>query len=359
MNLLPLVIVSSLVSFLLIPVTINLARRFGFVDDPKVSKHPALLHDKILPRAGGVAPFIGIVVATLVFLPLEKHLIGMLLGAGVLLLVDTLDDKYNLHPLVRLGSGFLAASIVVISGVGITSIALPFFGEIDLNVIDTPINFLGEHHFFPLADILAVLWIMTLTNFMNWSSGVDGQLPSIVLVAFVFIALLASQFVSYDPSQWTIIKVCLIGIGAVLPLLIFNWHPAKILPGDGASTSLALIIATLAIFSGSKTATTILILGVPIMDGLWTIGRRIYNRRSPIWGDREHLHHKLLNLGWSHQEITLFYGGVTVVLGLIAVYASKITKFWAILGTGAFLVTLTVFLGLISNRKKWKEQDPG
>ena len=351
MDLLLLIITSSIISFAFFPLVIKYAKKFGFVDDPKKHNHPAVLHKKVLPRAGGVAPFIAILVTVLLFLPLEKHLLGMLTAALLVLVVDTLDDKYDLHPIIRLGSGFLAASIVVISGVGISSINLPLIGHLNLNIIDIPINIFGEHHFFLLADILAVLWIMTVTNFVNWSSGVDGQLPTIVIVALIFMALLASQFTSYDSSQWTIIKVCLITIGAVIPLLIFNWHPAKILPGDGASTSLALIIATLAIFSGSKTATTILILGVPIMDGLWTIGRRMYHGRSPIWGDRDHLHHKLIDIGWSHEKITLFYGGVTFILGLIAVYSSRVTKLWAIIGTALFLIGITLTLGLISKNK--------
>lgn len=354
MNLLILIFTPLLISLMLFPIIIKLAMRYGFVDDPKTHKHPAILHQRILPRAGGVAPLVAVLLTIAIFLPLDKHLLGMLLAAFIILIVDTLDDKYNLHPLIRLFSGFMAASVIVTSGVGISSISLPFLGQINLNVIDIPIYFLGEHHFFPLADILAVLWIMTLTNFVNWSSGVDGQLPTIVIIALTFIALLSSQFLSYDPSQWTIIKVCLITIGAVIPLLIFNWHPAKILPGDGASTSLALIIATLAIYSGSKTATTILILGVPIMDGLWTIGRRIYHKKMPIWGDRAHLHHKLLDIGWSHEKITVFYGMITIILGLIAVYSSKITKFWAIVATGILLIGLTVYLGFLRKNGKTK-----
>ena len=290
-----LIIIPGIISLLLFPLVIRLATQYGFVDDPKTKNHPAMLHSKILPRAGGVAPYLAIVTTVGLFLPFEKHVWGMILGAGLLVIVDTLDDKFDLHPLIRLISGFLAATIVIISGVGISSINIPPLGSLNLNLIDIPIMIFGEHHFYPLADLLAIGWIMTVTNFVNWSSGVDGQLPTIVIISLAFIALLASRFTGYDPSQLTIIKICLIVIGAVIPLLIFNWHPAMILPGDGASTSLALIIATLAIFSGSKTATAILILGIPMIDGLFTIGRRIYHKKLPIWGDRLHLHHRLLD----------------------------------------------------------------
>ncbi|KKP69079.1 hypothetical protein A2X44_05300 [candidate division CPR3 bacterium GWF2_35_18] len=351
MNLLILLIIPSVISFILFPVVIKFAFKYGFTDDPSKSKHPAKLHLKILPRMGGIAPFIAILLTILIFIPLDKHLTGMLIASLILLLINTLDDKYDIHPLIRFGVEFVAASIIVISGVGISSLSIPFLGNIDLNIIDIPINFLGEHHFFPLADILAVFWIMTVINFVNWSSGVDGQLPMLTIISLAFIALLASQFISYDNSQWTIIKICLITIGSVIPFLIFNWHPAQILPGDGASTFLALIISTLAIYSGSKTATTILILGVPIMDGLWTIGRRIYKGKLPIWGDREHLHHKLLNIGWTHEKITVFYGAVTLILGLIAIYSSKITKFWSIITTGILLVGLTLYLGFLGKKK--------
>jgi len=358
MNFLTLIIIPSIISFILFPVVIKFALKNGFIDDPAKSNHPAKLHKKTLPRMGGIAPFIAIFLTILIFLPLDKHLIGIILAGFILLLINTLDDKYDIHPLIRFGIEFIAASIIVISGVGISSLSIPFIGNINLNIIDIPINYFGEHHFFPLADILAVLWIMTVINFVNWSSGVDGQLPTLTIISLAFIALLASQFIGYDSSQWTIIKICLITIGAVIPFLIFNWHPARILPGDGASTFLALIIATLAIYSGSKTATTILILGVPIMDGLWTIGRRIYKGKLPIWGDREHLHHKLLDIGWTHEKITIFYGSITFILGLIAIYSSKVTKFWSIIITGILLIGLTLYLGFLG-KKNPKAQHNG
>lgn len=140
-------------------------------------------------------------------------------------------------------------------------------------------------------------------------------------------------------------------MGATFPLLIFNWHPAKILPGYGASTLIGFMIATLAIYSGSKTATAILILGIPVMDGLWTIGRRIYHGKMPIWGDKQHLHHKLLEAGWSHDKIALFYGVITFILGFIAIYSSKVTKIWAIVGTGILLLGTTTILGIITRKK--------
>lgn len=352
MDLLFLLLCASVISFFIFPIVIKFAYKYGYVDDPKVRKHPAILKKEILPRAGGVAPFLAILITSLLFLPFEKRLFGLLLGAAILLLFNTLDDKYDLHPLIRLFAGFLAATVVIVFGIGITSLDLPFFGTFRLDIIDIPINFLGIHHFFPLADLLALFWIMALTNFVNWSSGVDGQLPTIVIICFVFLAILASQFVSYDPSQWTIIRLCLIAIGAVIPLLIYNWFPARILPGDGASTSLALIIAALAIYSGSKTATAILLLGIPIMDGLWAIGRRILKGKSPIWGDREHLHHRLLDIGWSHPQISLFYGAITFILGLIAVYSSRVTKLWAIVATAFFLFVITLTLFLLGKKKK-------
>lgn len=349
MNLLLLFVIPAVISFLFIPLVMKFAIRFGYVDNPKIHSYP--LHKKILPRAGGIPIFIAFFISCLLFLPLQKNLIGLLSATFIMVLVNTLDDKYKIHPLIRLTTGFLAASIIVISGVGISSLDFPIIGQINLNVIDIPIYLWGEHHFFVLADLLALFWIVSLSNFVNWSAGVDGQLPLVIIISLSFMALLASQFLSYDSSQMTIIQICLITIGAVLPFLIFNWSPAHILPGDGAPTFLALIIATLAIYSGSKTATAILVLGVPIMDGLWTIGRRLYQGKLPIWGDQKHLHHKLLNLGWSHQKIAIFYGTITFILGLIAVYSSKVTKTWAIMATALFLIILTGILGILVKQK--------
>src|SRR3989344_6199837 len=120
-------------SFLSTPIVIKLAGKLGIIDDPKKNKHPKVIHTYPIPRGGGIPIFIALLVGSLIFLPIDKHLIGILIGATILVVMGFLDDKYNLNPYLRLGLGFLAAAAPIASGIGISFISNPLCGIIDLN----------------------------------------------------------------------------------------------------------------------------------------------------------------------------------------------------------------------------------
>ncbi|MBU1031694.1 undecaprenyl/decaprenyl-phosphate alpha-N-acetylglucosaminyl 1-phosphate transferase, partial [Patescibacteria group bacterium] len=219
--------------------TVLLAKRFKLVDSPKTRPHPAHTQSRTVPRAGGLPVFIGIILAILLFTPFEKTTCGILLGLTILLVVGLLDDKYqNLSPYFRLITQFLAATVVVASGVNIHFITNPLGGIINFDSV------------FLLADILAIFWIVWIMNMVNWSKGVDGQMPGIICVAAIILGLLALKLnLLGDPSQLTVVKLAFITAGSAFALLIVNWHPAKIFPGFSGSTILGFMIAVLAILS--------------------------------------------------------------------------------------------------------------
>ena len=154
-----------------------------------------------------------------------------------------------------------------------------------------------------------------------------------------------------DMSQIDIAKLAFATSGASLGFLIFNWHPAKILPGFSGSTILAFMLATLAILSGAKVAISLLVLGIPTADFIYTFFRRIFEGHSPVWGDRGHLHHKLLNLGWSHQRISLFYMTVSAMLGAAALTFDTNSKIFALclvaVGFVIFVLWINSFGGVL------------
>ena len=346
MNSYPIILCAFLICLVLIGPTIKLAKKLRLVDDPKVNFHPGQLLKKPLPRAGGLPIFMAILLSLIIFIPFDKHLWGIFLAGGLVVLEGLLDDRYNPHPAFRLITQAVAALIVIGFGVGINEIANPFGGMIQLNQIDIPFRIFGEHHIFLLADLLALVWIIWTMNMVNWSSGVDGQMPGFIIIAASTIALLAAPFTAYDPSQWTVIAICGATIGACSAFLVFNWHPAKIHPGDSGSMFLGFLLAVLAIFSGGKIATSILVLGIPTLDAVYVIARRLCQKRNPIWGDRGHLHHKLLDLGFSQRQVALFYWIVAVVLGGIALLSSGREKVLALL----FLAGLLAFILVLINR---------
>lgn len=336
------------------PLAIFIAKRYDLVDDPQKRHHPAHIHQEIIPRAGGLAIYIGLMATILIFIPLEKYLVGILAGITVLLIIGLIDDKkMQFNPYLRLLLLFLTAALPVGAGIGISFITNPFYGlanlpgwlagnVIRLDQLSIPFHFLGDHKIILIADLFALLWIVTLTQVVNWSKGVDGQMPGIILVTALVIGLLSLKFYYQgDTNQLNTAKLSFIVAGTALSFLIFNWHPAKIIPGFSGSTIFAFMIAVLSILSTAKVATALLVLAVPTVDFIYTFWRRIFSGRSPVWADRGHLHHRLLNLGWSPQKISLFYIFGSAILGAVALYSSTNSKIIAA------AVVVTIFVGFI------------
>lgn len=309
-----------ILTILAVPPTIALAKRFNLLDNPKLRPHPAHTQDRIVPRAGGLAIFLGIVISILILVPMEKYTIGIIAALTILLITGLLDDKFsNFNPYLRLSLQLLAALIAVASGIGISFITSPLGGTFQLDQLVIPFNFIGTHQIVVLADFFALFWIVSIMNVVNWSKGVDGQMPSIIFVAALVIGYVAYGFyTSGDPNQLPISTLSFITAGAALGFLIFNWYPAKIFPGFSGSTILGFMIATLSILSSAKLATALLVLLIPVIDALYTIIRRVLSGHSPVWADKGHLHHKLLRLGWSHPKIALFYLSTCAILGFLA-----------------------------------------
>jgi len=333
---------SSLIAFLfslvlsttLIKLTIRFASNIGLVDDPKKRKHPASLHKKTLPRAGGLAIFLAFFLSVLLLIPISKPLIGIMLGATLLVTVGILDDKYDIKNSYKFLAQFAAATIVVASGVGISFITNPFHlvgnfpAIIRLDELRYTFEFFGVHSILVWADLFAIFWIVWVINMVNFSSGVDGQLGGISLVV-LFVIFAASLRFDSDPGQNIVKTLAISGAGATLGFLIFNFHPAKIFPGDSGSYFLGFLIAVLAILAGARVGTAILVMAVPLIDGVFTVVRRVADGKSPFLGDRKHLHHRLLELGWSQTRISLFYSLLCAILGAAALILPQSQKLFA------------------------------
>jgi UDP-GlcNAc:undecaprenyl-phosphate GlcNAc-1-phosphate transferase len=332
-------LVSSFFAFILTFAVRKIYLRMRWLDDPKKQQHPKVIHTYPVPRGGGIAIYLAIAISAALLLSFDKHIIGILIGGLILTIVGFFDDRFNLNPYVRLFLGFAAASFVVASGIGIAFITNPF-GEGILHLDWPRITFtlLGEaRSIWIISDIFALLWIVWSMNMVNWSKGVDGQLPGIVVVAAIVIAFLSFRFTE-DVTQWEVSMLAAITAGAYLGFLPWNFYPQKIMPGYGGGSLAGYFLSTLAILSGAKVATMILVLGIPTMDAIYTIVRRIVKRTSPVWGDRGHLHHRLLDLGWSKRKVALFYWSISGLLGLIALQLNAQQKLFTI-------VTLALAMG--------------
>ncbi|EKD90747.1 MAG: glycosyl transferase family 4 [uncultured bacterium] len=346
-------LVSLLITVVTIPFTIIFARKYNLVDDPNTRPHPAHIQKRVVPRAGGLPIFLAIFFSILFFVPLDKHILGIIFAMLLLLAIGLLDDALkNFSPISRLFFQIIAAAIVVISGVGITFVTNPFGGFIHLDQLIIPVNFFGSHQILLFADLLALVWIVWMMNIINWSKGVDGQMPSIILVASLTIFLLSSKLILRgETNQQYIQTLSLITAGTSLGFLFFNWYPAKIFPGFSGSTILGFMIATLSILSGAKLATALLVLLVPTTDFLYTFFRRILQKKLPFIGDQQHLHHLLLNKGWSHQRISLFYLISCAILGLLSTTLSSQGKLFTVLTAGVVILGLILWLHFYKQEK--------
>ncbi|NCN82546.1 MAG: undecaprenyl/decaprenyl-phosphate alpha-N-acetylglucosaminyl 1-phosphate transferase [Candidatus Pacebacteria bacterium] len=334
---------SFLLAFLITPMVIKLYKKHGWLDDPKKQVHAKKTHKIAVPRGGGIVVFFAILVCSLLFLQFDQYLLAILAGAGILAIVGFLDDIYDLHPFPRLLANGFAALLVVGSGIGIAYVSNPFGpGVIHLDQPQISFAFFGEiRNIWLLADLFAVLFIIWNINIVNWSKGVDGQLPGFAAAALVFIGLLSSKFVG-DPTSFNTAQLAFIVAGAFTGLLLWNWYPQRIMPGYGAGSLAGFFLGVLAILSGAKLATTLMVLAIPTADAIFTIGRRLYAGKSPFWGDRGHLHHKLFDtFGWSRQKIAIFYSFSSIALGTLSLYLNTIGKLLTI------AITMSLVFGVL------------
>lgn len=329
-------ILAALIAFGSTPLVIALYKKHNWLDDP-VSVHAKKTHSRPVPRGGGIVIFLAIVLPALLLLQIDKFLIGILIGASILAVVGTIDDIYDIHPFWRLGAGILSALIVVGSGIGIAYVTNPLgSGVIQLNQPQIALYLFGKTRtIWIIADIFALFFIVWNMNIVNWSKGVDGQMPGFVAIAAVFIGFLSTRFID-DPTQFNTAHLSFIVAGAFAGYLYWNWYPQKSMPGYGAGSLAGFFLSVLAILSGAKVAATLMVLGIPTADAVFTITRRILAGKSPFWGDRGHLHHKLLDvLGWGRRRIAVFYWLSSLFLGLLSLYLNT---------TGKLITMILIFL---------------
>jgi UDP-GlcNAc:undecaprenyl-phosphate GlcNAc-1-phosphate transferase len=346
--------VTTVLTFLTIP----LAKKFKLIDDPKLHKHPAIIHTKPIPRGGGIPLYFGALIASVFFIPFNQITFAIFFAAFLALAIGLIDDKFNaqskeISPYFRTLVQILAAVIVVASGVSMHFITNPLgAGVLHLDAIKLTIPFLGS---LQLSDVIAVLWLVWVMNMLNWSKGVDGQMPGIVAISAIVIGILSLKLNPTGQGGFVDAQLSFIIAGTAIGFLIFNFYPAKIFPGFGA-TSLYLLLGVASILTSAKLATAILVMGVPLVDFMFTIIRRILSKKSPFRGDRKHLHHILLKLGYSQRQIALFYWVISGILGLLSFLLESRSKIFAILMVVAITGGALLFLHSITNKTKKNEK---
>lgn len=317
-----------LLSFFISPIIIKIYHKFHWLDDPLKKQHVKVLHLQPTPRGGGIITYLSILFSSLIFLQIDKYLLAILLAGLLIIITGVWDDLKDISPILRLGTNILASLIVVGVGIGIAYISNPF-GSGVIHLDQPQINLLifsQQKSIWLIADLLAIIFIVWNMNMINWSSGLPGQMSGFVTISSCFIGLLSTKFAD-DPTQFNTTLLCFITAGAYAGYLFWNWQPQRSMPGYGGSTLAGFMLAVLSILSGAKVATMLMVLAVPTADAIFTIARRILAGKSPFFGDRGHLHHKLIDvMGWSQIEVAIFYWSCSLLLGILSLYLNTWQK---------------------------------
>ena len=342
----PTIILSLLLSFAILTVS----KKRKWLDLPDEARR---VHKKPIPNLGGIAMFMAFWIVMGAFLYFNqvqgayfKYIIGLFAGSLILFVTGIIDDRKKIHPGIKLAAQVIAGLTVIAAGVGITFINNPFGGFIYLNQIQIPVlNISGTIYQITLwADIFALVWIVGMINVVNFLDGLDGLAGGVSGIAFIAIYLLS---ISPAVAQPLSAVIALIALGAIIGFLPFNLNPAKLFMGDTGSMFLGFLLATLAIIAGGKVATALLVLGLPIFDGIWVATSRLIHGKKPWTAGRDHLHHKLMDLGFSKRSIVIIYWIITALFGGISLVAGGKEKFIALI----VLILILVVGMLVINRR--------
>ncbi|MCA9365061.1 MAG: undecaprenyl/decaprenyl-phosphate alpha-N-acetylglucosaminyl 1-phosphate transferase [Candidatus Moranbacteria bacterium] len=314
------------VASLVVGLCVLLARKYPQIWARKEGRH---IHKKDVTRLGGVAMIAGFIVSLLTHpdLIISSTLWGVIIAVIILLFIGLWDDFGKLGWQQQLFFQIAAALLVFILGARIYVITSPFGGVVEFAQATVP------------SVIVVIVWIVMVTNAMNWVDGIDGLSGGITLIGAGTIFFLS---VKPEVNQPPVGIITMALAGCVLGFLIFNFHPAKILAGTTGSMFMGFVLATLAIFAGTKIATALLVMAVPIIDALWVIGARMMAGVSIFAPDKRHLHYRLLDIGWTQKQITLLFYVITLGIATIALNTRTIGKAVTIISV-AFLLMGVLF----------------
>lgn len=331
-------ITALIVTVVSVPLLARLAIRLGIVDHPAAEAHKA--HQWPTPYLGGIAFHLGFTAALGVVAwrypalvweePWGMKLLALYWAGGAMLIVGLADDIWRMRPITKLICQMTIVSGLVWCGFRIERITNPFNG------VPLDLGWFGGG--------FALLWMVGLVNALNFTDGLDGLAAGVTAAAAAAVVAIA-----LNPWHGFAALVGAIILGVTIGFLPYNWPPAKIFMGDSGSLYLGLMLSATSIVSTSKSAIllTMVILVVPLMDMLLAVVRRSRRGRHPFQGDREHLHHRLINIGLTPAQASWTLVGLACLCSVVAVIASQLPPqvMWIVVAAlgGAFAWGFWVF----------------
>lgn len=334
---------AAVVSFAATPIIKVLAKKVGAMDIPKDERR---MHKIPIPRMGGLAIFLGFLVSVLIFGEMNREVQGILLGAVIIVILGVMDDILTLRALPKFIVQIFAAVVVVLHGCRIE-------------------HFMG----FALPEWLSypvsVIWIVAITNAVNFIDGLDGLAAGVSAISAGAMLIIALILVPDATAMASVILLAAI-VGACVGFIPYNFNPATIFMGDTGSTFLGFMLASISIFGLFKTyavisfAVPFLVLGLPIFDICFAVIRRVSKGQSPMHADRGHVHHRLIDMGFSQKQAVAISYLLSAILGLAAVVLTDRGEVQAMIFIGAILVVGAIGAVVIfgTHHKKHEAQQP-
>ena len=366
-NYIPLILAGFAITALITPFIIKLALKFGVYDKPKneVSNElrgsDTILHNQRMPRMGFVAVIIPLFLIAPFFIPITFKIVVIGFTILILAILGILDDKYKLSSAPQFLVQIICIIIVILCGVSIDEANNPFTGSF--------INFDRGHFIFNLfghsasltllSIIVTFIWIIFITNAINWSDGVDGVLNGTVAISLLIILLVSIR----NDSPFSAI-IAAIFLGANLGFLPYNFAPARIINGYGG-TIYGYIIGILAILGQVKLSIALLAIIIPVIDVIWVISHRIkvYKPKSikafakaVTTPGKVHFHHRLMDAGLSIRKVALTEYVLAAATGLVAILLSGLELTFLVISSVLGVLLIFIILDKIRQRKVIKEK---
>lgn len=326
-------------SYFATPLSIWLAHRKGVLDQPD----PRKVHTQSIPRWGGLGIYLGVIAGIAgawIFFPrfqmlldfrqsvyhggklldivsLDAQLAGIIVGLTMVVILGMMDDKKSVPALVKLLVQIIAALVVINYGIRITGLRLPWVGYVQFPIF--------------ICQVLTVFWIIGFMNAINLADGLDGLaagLAAIAAATFMLVAIVQGDtgtvFVAKQLKLAGILSAIL--AGACLGFLPYNFSPARVFMGDGGALGIGFLLGTITVVGTLKTTAVlsimipVIVVALPVIDVALAMIRRWRKKSRLMEPDREHLHHRLMNRGWTPREVVLLVYVLTLILSIAAIF---------------------------------------
>ncbi|WP_352419507.1 MraY family glycosyltransferase [Proteiniborus sp.] len=343
-------LIPIILSYLLTPLAKYTAKKIGAIDVPKDDRR---VHKVPIPRLGGLAIYLASIISMLIFLPIDKTMVSIMIGGTIIVITGIIDDVKPMSARWKLFFQILSAAVLIMGDVKIEFFGNPFVkhGIINLGVFSIPVT---------------IFWVVGITNTLNLIDGLDGLSAGVGAIAAVSLFFVAAGIDYFDTSM--VMILCAIIAGSAFGFLPHNFNPAKIFMGDTGALFLGYMLSVVAMEGVMKSVATITIvvpilaLGLPIFDTAFAIFRRLINKRPIMEADKGHVHHRLLAKGLSQKQVVLILYMVSAVFGSTAILMAGLKPEYGTIATSIVLTLVLIgavrfgVVGVIDAKKKNREK---